>query len=107
PVDRRRLAEAHRRRDRFRGEPGARRRLDLPRRRRHLEHRVAIRTECGSPERRSAGRYFTAICAYAGVVANWSKPYFVTFLLVILVTYDHRYGTHGATFVIRYLSRFS
>src|SRR5215469_14039135 len=51
--------------------------------------------------------YFTAMWANEGVVPNWSNSYFVTFVLVMRVTLAQRYGIHGTTFVISFLSRFS
>ena len=38
---------------------------------------------------------------------NWSNTYLVTFVLVMWFATAHSHGTHGTTFVIRYLSRFS
>ncbi len=74
------------------------------------EHRGKLGESPGrlAAPRRSLFRFFgylTAMCAYAGVVPNWSNWYCVTFVLVMRVTKDQRYGTHGTTFVMSFLSR--
>ena len=50
---------------------------------------------------------FTATCEYAVVSENWSYDQCVTVGPRIVATFAKRYGTHGTTWVISFLSTFS